>query len=794
MKRIIFLFFMISSIFAMGQLQTIGSLTPNQLVQNVLVGQGVTVSNVTYTGSNNAIGRFNATNTNLGLDDGIILTTGTIASGPDGPAGPNNSPNAGIDNGTGGFGLLSNLINEQTFNATILEFDFIPQSDSVKFEYVFGSEEYPEWVGDQFNDVFAFFISGPGITGTQNMALIPGTTQPVAINNVNNGNGNTGPCNNCEYYVNNGNGNQAPFNQSNQYIQYDGYTTPLTATSAVECGETYHLIISIADVGDGIFDSGIFLAANSLSSNEVLTVDYELSGDPLGDGQTMFQGCSFADVIITRSGDVSQPISVPVTISGTAVEGLDYSDIPSVINFNANQAVYTFTIDALNNPGLTGTVNLVLEFTYDDPCGDQSTVEFELFIQPVEDVEFELTYDEVLCSGDPVEISINPTGGAGNYSIDWSTGDTTTSIFVNPGETTTYYVSVSDTCLNQTVTDSATIIVPNYDDLTLGITEDFNAQCPFVPYDLQVEVLGGAGNYTFEWTNESGTVISTSNTVNVSPGSTSTYYVTVSDQCGEERTEEVTITILSPPLVVDISPVQEICPDDSVLIEADADGGFGEYTFFWPHSGETTSSVWVKPEETTSYTVVVTDECETFTVEEETTVIVESPEADFAVVTDPLFNGLPITFQNLTNNGDFYDWSFGDGNFSNDVHPNNTYPEPGEYEITLIAEDDKGCTDTITKIITIEEEYYVYVPNTMTPNGDRHNHYFTVSTVNVFNFQIEIFNRWGQLLFSSTDQNFQWDATFKGQKVPDGVYVWKIAYMTRGGKEYDLEGTITVLR
>ncbi|MCC5924194.1 MAG: choice-of-anchor L domain-containing protein, partial [Crocinitomicaceae bacterium] len=271
MQKLIYLLLVMPSLI-FAQLTTSGNMTPGQLVQNVLVGQGVSVSNVTYAGAPGAIGYFNGSNSSIGLDEGIILTTGTINSGPDGPYGPNNKPNAGLDNSAGGYGPLTNIVNKQTYNAAILEFDFVPQSDTVRFEYVFGSEEYPEWVGDQFNDVFAFFISGPGIAGNQNMAIIPGTTQPVTINNVNNGTNNNGPCMNCQFYVNNGTGNNAPFNTNPFFVQYDGFTTPLQAVSPVQCGETYRLIIAIADVGDAIFDSGIFLSANSLSSEQPVNV------------------------------------------------------------------------------------------------------------------------------------------------------------------------------------------------------------------------------------------------------------------------------------------------------------------------------------------------------------------------------------------------------------------------------------------------------------------------------------------------------------------------------------------
>lgn len=796
MRFLITIFFIFSLCSTQAQLQTNGGQSPNQLVQNVLLGPGVDVSNIFYSGSASAIGRFNAANTNLGIDEGIIMTTGTIANSADGPHGPNDQPNAGVDNGVSGYGQLTNLVGTSTYNATILEFDFVPYSDTVKFEYVFGSEEYPEFVGTQFNDVFAFFISGPGIPGgSKNMAIIPGTTQPVAINNVNNGPSNSGPCTNCAYYVNNGNGSNSPYNGSSQYVQYDGFTTPLTAVSKVECGETYHLIIAIADVGDGIYDSGIFLAANSLTSEQPVTVDYELSNDPYGDGVTMAQGCTSAEVTITRSGAlINQPLTIPINVSGTAIEGVDYSSIPNSVTFAAGQTTLSFTIDALDNSTLVGIENLIMEFEIPDPCGQNNFQTIELFISEVNDVEVVIEDEEVLCPEDEVVLSPEVTGGGGGYDYLWSTGETTETITVNPSSTQNYTVSVTDNCLNQTDQATSTVTVPVYDDIVLNATDDIVEQCPYVPFTLNVEVLGGAGNFSYVWTVSGGPPLSFSNTIDVAPSETTTYTVEVTDQCGNSETAEVTITILSPPLVLEITPSQEICPGDSVLIEVTASGGFGDYYYDWPHSGETTSSVWVKPTQTTEYTVIVMDDCQTFDVRATTEVVVVKPTANFRPVTDPMYIDLPITFQNLTQNGNTYQWDFGDGNTSTMVHPNNTYTDPGDYEIMLIATDNKGCIDTAYRVITILNEFYLYVPNAFTPDDDRYNNTFRVSSINVIEFNIQIFNRWGELLFESDDKNFEWNGTHNGELVRDGTYVWKIFYRSINDDEETITGHVTVLR
>jgi len=143
-------------------------MTPEQLVKNVLLGTGVTAYNITYAGHPISIGHFSGP-TNLGLQSGVLLTSGDINVAP----GPNNSGSAGFDANLGDdpdLTAISSLYSPSgnpipTYDYCVLEFDFIPQSDTLRFRYVFASEEYHEYSNSTVNDVFAFFISGPGITG-----------------------------------------------------------------------------------------------------------------------------------------------------------------------------------------------------------------------------------------------------------------------------------------------------------------------------------------------------------------------------------------------------------------------------------------------------------------------------------------------------------------------------------------------------------------------------------------------------------------------------------------------------
>jgi gliding motility-associated-like protein len=229
--------------------------SPQYLVQNVLLSNSIKVSNITYTGAKGAIGYFDGTHSNIGLANGVLMTTGNVKIA----AGPNNTNSRGEDNNLPGDSALSAISGDSTFDACILQFDFIPFSDTVSFDFAFGSQEYPKYTcGD--NDVFAFFISGPGITSTKNLAVIPGTTIPISINTVN------GNCTSQSVYGGaccNSNSNYYTDNLNGTTVGYGGFTTVIKAKSSVICGQTYHIKIAIADGHDYSFDSGVFVGGHS---------------------------------------------------------------------------------------------------------------------------------------------------------------------------------------------------------------------------------------------------------------------------------------------------------------------------------------------------------------------------------------------------------------------------------------------------------------------------------------------------------------------------------------------------
>lgn len=779
--------------FAFSQLITQGNQSPTQLVQNVLLGGGVTVSNIQYQGSAASIGYFNGANTNIGLNEGIIMTTGTIfntgnATDRYGPHGPNDRPNAGLDNNQPGNGLLTNIVGASTFNATVLSFDFIPYADVVEFRYVFGSEEYPEYVGSQFNDVFGFFITGPGIGSNVNIARIPGTNVPVTINNVN-------AQSNSMHFVDNGTGSLPPQNSSPFFVQYDGFTKVLTASANVICGEKYRIVLAIADVGDGIYDSGIFLEANSFSSPVDVDISYQLSSLAFNNDYTMAEGCTSATVTLTRSTNNSNTaFTVPIQVSGTATMGVDFSNIPSSITFQPGQLEVSFTIEAFADDLTEGFESIYIDFGIPDPCGQSDFIRVELAIGDIEPVEVNVPEVVVVCPGQEVTLTANATGGGDGYSFIWNTGENTQSIVVSPSETTNYSVTVTDNCLGQSASAIGTVVVPVFEPLVVFAQSDFISECPFVPHTFNAEATGGAGDYAFVWSNALGGTLGTGPILTVSPGVSSIYTVKVIDLCGNEAFDEVSYTITSPPLFPFVRIDTLICLGDSAFLQASGTGGFGDIFFYWPHSGETSPNIWVTPSQTTTYTVEVSDECQTFIRTASATVTTVEVEADFFFNSSHFFENMPIAFQNTSVNATSYHWVFSTGFQSFNTHVSYSFPNPGVFDITLFAENDMGCRDSITKPIHIRPEHYIYVPNAFTPNGNRTNEFFSAVTVNITELQVALFNRWGEVIFTSNEVDFKWFGDYNGTPVPDGPYIYRIEYTTIDGEKGKLLGHVVVLR
>jgi len=343
--------------------------TPTQLVNNVLLGMGVTASNITINGNpvtanavQGNVASFTNTNPAFPISSGLLLTTGNAIAAQ----GPNNSTN--LSNNLPATASVAsdphlNILAAGTVtNGVVLEFDFIPTGDTLNFRYIFGSEEYPEFSPSTFNDAFGLFLWGPGITGPYalagyangaNIATIPGGI-PVTINNV-------GDASNTQYYVFNDNGSTY-----GNAIQYDGTTVLLTAAASVQCNQTYHIKLAISNVSDQAYDSGVFLEANSFSSNVVDVAVATVSGDT-----TIVEGCNFADIVFTRpEGNMLDTLSIIYTIGGTATEGADYANLMDTIIFLPGVDTVIVNLTPIQDNIIEGYESVIISVNIINPCGD----------------------------------------------------------------------------------------------------------------------------------------------------------------------------------------------------------------------------------------------------------------------------------------------------------------------------------------------------------------------------------------------------------------------------------------
>ena len=375
-----------------AQINTTGGLTAQQLA-TILAGPNITVTNAVLTGGGTASGSFSGVNSDVGFDNGVILSTGNITEAP----GPNNAAGVGANLSQSGTPQMTALAGVNTFDAITLEFDFEVQSSTIQFNYVFASEEYPEFAppnSSSYNDVFAFYISGPGITGEENIALVPNSTNPVTINNIN-------PITNNQFYIDNTGGSD---------VQYDGFTTVLEAkkNNLTPCN-TYHLKLVIADAGDGVYSSAVFLQENSLIQGTVNVQTETINADGIA-----LEGCVPATFTFAYDEASNQDRIINFIVGGSAVNGVDYQFVDSSMTIVAGDTSATIYINAFSD-GITEGQESVWIIYQPSVCSDFDTA--YLYIDDAQPIDFSLDGTNLGCFDDGSgEILVNATGGFPPYT------------------------------------------------------------------------------------------------------------------------------------------------------------------------------------------------------------------------------------------------------------------------------------------------------------------------------------------------------------------------------------------
>ncbi|MDA0304229.1 MAG: choice-of-anchor L domain-containing protein [Bacteroidetes bacterium] len=716
---------------ATGQIQVDQTLTPEEYVNTVLLGEGVEAFNVTYTGGLSQLGYLTQGEDSFSIASGLVLSS-------DASENLECSINTCDDCLGGAFADpdLLDIANSvppmigQNFTVTsvndgcVLEFDFVSGGDSISFNYVFGSDEYETWINTQYNDVFAFFLSGPGITGpfdspagfpdgAVNIAGVPDTDPilPITISSVNSGT-------NAVYYED---------NQGGTDVCINGYTVPFTAEYAVQCGATYHIKLAIADGSDTALESIVVLEEGSFSSNAFdLVASASVSGNQifLGD-TTVVEYCNDAIFQIIRPSATTED-TLNVTISGTATNGVDYDTIDPEVIMLVGQYIYDLPLVVVGDEDPEGSETVTIEYLYTNLCGDSVLRSATLVIEDFEQTTLDFESPVLICQGEAV-LEVNPISGYGPYTYSWTTGpnDTLAVNIISTDVAGQATVTVTDVCGRPV---EGTLMYAEPPEWFASITQllDDPVICPGDSVYLQANTIPEElGPLEYVWST-GGDV----QTELVNLDTTTTVVLTVTDACEIENVVEWEVEIpVYDPITGD---------EDDVCIGLQAslglDGGSGSYTFFtWQYSNFDSN---------------------------------QNPQDSVWVPVDQTLDTLVTFF------GPF-------GNYQSTT-------QPGAMQVWAIDQCGSDASFMISLVACDTE-----IPNVFSPNNDTHNDFFRIPGIEGFpNSSVEIFNRWGNLIFQDDDYKGGWDGRMNGDPVSDGTYY----YVLRRSDGETFYGPLTILR
>lgn len=305
-------------------------------------------------------------------------------------------------------------------------------------------------------------------------------------------------------------------------------------------------------------------------------------------------------------------------------------------------------------------------------------------------------------------------------------------------------------------------------------------------------VLQATGGVTYNWTQ----FIGNGAQQNIVAVSNSIFYVSGTDANNCSNSDTLVISV-NPNPILQVTPNQEICSGGIAQINVS-----GALNYFWQPQGSGTSNQF-SPSSTTPYTIVGIDVngCESSI---STSIIVfPNPIAELEAQPSITTSDSPeITFMNYCSGATHYFLDYGDGSFSEEQLPsvfNHTYPyTEGNYQVELMVENEFGCKDSSMLYIQVKGDEIFYIPNTFTPDGDEHNNIFIPVFTNGFdpaNFQLEIYNRWGELIFQSLNSNKGWNGFYNGKLSPVGTYVWKVIYKNPDLDDYKVvTGHVNLIR
>jgi gliding motility-associated-like protein len=733
MKKLILLIGLVSSFLgAKAQVDVVNNQTAQALAQT-LAGQGVIILNPTLNCNSLANGKFRVISSNLGIDSGIVLSSGRALSVGPGQYGVNGVPGDFASNSFGmpGDAQLTTLINSNTGGTTptkdacILEFDFIPAGDTIKFDYVLGSDEYTTF-NCSINDVFGFFISGPGIPTPRNIALVPGTTNTmVGISTVNDGTNSSNPCflntfgvgPYTQYYVNN--------TGVSTSLTYNGMTQVFTAISSVTPCETYHLKLAIADAQDEYYDSGVFLKAGSLNSVGIVLSPESTSGADTPDPHCI-RGCKSGHIGFSRPAPRPTPLTIKYLIQGTAVNGVDYQHIIDSVVIPANQTTAELEIKPYLVQYATGPVSVIIKALSPYSCGTTGAIN-------VIDSATIWIYDSLFVNIPTPPITVCPrTEITITADIDptlnyfWTPAALIPdplplglSIHPKPTVPTSYTITVSQPGAPSTCQSVKRTYFANVEPIPQVVLPSRDTTiCWNDSIDLSVRANPNGLNYTYNWAPAS--YLRDDHSANnkfFAPVGDYKYVITAITPVAHCANKDSFNIHVVPPFVF-----ESVTPVDTTIKYGDG----------IKLSSESEAIYWIWDPIT----------------------YLDDPMAREPIAT-------PLK----------------------------------DMVYKLVGINQYGCTASALVDIKVKFDPNTGMPNAFSPNGDGVNDVFKIENLAFEKMtQFKVFNRWGKCVYDGLNPARGWDGTYNNKPAPVDVYYYHIKLTMPGGVQKDFKGDVTLLR
>ena len=736
-------FFLVFSFSAKAQYITVDdNYSAQQLVEDIFIGAEnsgcVQVSNVSVYGYSFSDGRlsygyFNKDNSNFDIGEGVLLTTGKAVSA----IGPNDStlsegPPGNAWPGDQDLELAINMSN--TVNATALEFDFVANTDQISFEYIFSSEQYLTSINSpnqcNYTDGFAFLIKRVSTNEPYtNLAVVPNTTIPVTVNTVRG----VGVCPSAnEQYFGSFNGQEHPTN-------YNGQTKVMTAQTEIIPGETYHIKLVIADQGNNLYDSAVFLkggsfgnakkdlgpdrllaSGNPLCENETLMLD---ATTPNGDlyqwykDELIIQGATNPIFEITETGNYT----VIVEFAGGNCEVVGEIEVEYTVNPILNNS--TLVQCSSNNGNLIFNLTLS-EFQLDTANQNLTYTFFEEYTDAIDNLDNITNPQNYLSQSASQLIYVRATNQYGCASIAEVTLATSNNSLQNPSDL--------ERCEEQNGAAS------------FDLTENQAEILPSIPQGMTFQYFESLENaLTGNAPIAELTDYEATNNTRI--------YIKILDNgnCYGILWFELFVRSFD----IDLSTENRIiCQGNTIGLSAPT--GFSDY--IWTN-GSTTQSIQITEEG--SYTVTFFNE---FGCQATKTFIVQasSKASITSIEVDDLNSGTNSILIKVTGLGT-YQYSLDGINYQDSNYYTNI--PPGEH---LIFVKDTYCGLVTQSILVLG------YPKFFTPNGDGFNDYWRISQLSQIypEAQVEIFDRYGKFLYQFTAQETGWDGSFNSKKLPASDY------------------------